>query len=113
MDATDIAFAVNIATKAQCALTQAHQQLTKHIMWYLNGTKDDCIHFETYVMDNIDAYSDADHAGDNVTHRLTSGSVIMFVRGAVLWKSKLQRCITLSLMEVEYVAASETAKSIV
>ena len=58
--------------------------------------------------DNIDAYSDADHAGDKVTHRSTSGSVIMFAGGAVLWKSKL-----LSSMEAEYVAASVTVKSIV
>ena len=31
----------------------------------------------------------------------------------MLWKSKLQRCVALSSMEAEYVAASETAKSIV
>ena len=60
-------------------------------------------------MDNIDAYSDADHAGDKVTRRSTSGSVIMFAGGAVLWKSKFQRCIALSSMEAEYVVASETA----
>ena len=64
-------------------------------------------------MDNIDAYSDADHAGDKVTRRSTSASVIMFAGGAVLWKNKLQRCIALSSMEAEYIVASETAKSIV
>ena len=37
----DIAFKVNIAPRAQDAPTQAHQQLTKHIMWYLKGTKED------------------------------------------------------------------------
>ena len=93
--------------------TQANQQLTKHIMPYLKGTKDDCIHFEMHKTDNIDAYSDADHAGDKVTHRSTSVSVIMFTGGAVLWKSKLQSCIALSSMEAEYITASEIAKSIV
>ena len=74
----DIAFAVNVTSRAQDAPTQAHQQLTKRIMRYLKGTRDDCICFEMHETVNIDAYSDADHAGDKVTHRSTSGSVIVF-----------------------------------
>ena len=103
----DIAFAVNVTSRAQ-----AHQQLMKCIMRYLKGTRDDCIHFEMHETDNIDAYSDADHADDKVTRRLSSGSGIVFAGGAVLWKSKLQRCVALSSMEAEYIAASETAKLI-
>ena len=57
--------------------------------------------------------SDAVQVGDKVTRRSTSGNVILFAGEAVLWKSKRQRCIVLSSMEAEYVAASETAKSIV
>ena len=109
----DIAFTVNVASRAQDAPTQAHQQLTKRIMRYLKGTRDDCIHFKMHETVNIDAYSDADHAGDKVTRRSTSGSVIVFAGGAVLWKSKPQRCVALSSTEAEYVTASETAKSIV
>ena len=92
---SDISFAVNATSKAQDALTQAHQQLARFIRQYLKGTKNDFIHFETYEMDNINVHSDANHVGNNVTHRLTRDSVIMFVGGAVLSKSKLQRCIAL------------------
>ncbi|MGI4816433.1 MAG: Ty1/Copia family ribonuclease HI [Janthinobacterium lividum] len=38
--------------------------------------------------------------------------VIKFSNGPVIWKSKIQKCVAMSSMEAEYVAASETGKSI-
>jgi hypothetical protein len=61
---------------------------------------------------NLKVYTDSDWAGDKNNRRSVSGFVI-FVKGVpVLWKSKLQKCVSLSSSEAEYYALSEAAKEI-
>ena len=57
-------------------------------------------------------YTDSDWAGDKNNRRSVSGYVILLLGVPILWKSKLQRSVSLSSSEAEYYALSEAAKEI-
>lgn len=109
----DLTYAVNVASRAQDSPTTAHLKLVKRILRYLKGTVDHGIQFRKTTNNVIEAYSDADHAGDKLTRRSTSGVLMKYCGGPVMWKSKLQKCVAQSSMEAEFVAASEASKSLV
>ncbi|KAJ8867924.1 hypothetical protein PR048_031733 [Dryococelus australis] len=54
----------------------------------------------------IDAYSDADYAGDETSRRSTSGYVTLFKESPVAWYTRKQPIISLSTGESEFIAAS-------
>lgn len=109
----DLAFAVNVACRAQDKPTIAHLNLVKRIFRYLKGTKLEGIVFKVQKNLNIEAFSDSDFAGDKNQRKSTTGILIKFADAPIIWKSKLQKSVALSSMEAEYIAASETAKSAV
>jgi len=57
-------------------------------------------------------YSDSDMAGDINSRKSTSGSFINFVGGVVAWQSRLQRCVTLSTTEAEFIVITEACKEL-
>ena len=58
------------------------------------------------------AYTNSDMAGDIDSSKFTSGYLVTFIRGVVSWLSMLQKCVSLSTMEAEYIAIIETCKKI-
>ena len=60
----------------------------------------------------MEGYTNADIAGDLDNIKSTFGYLFTFVRGAVSWQSKLQKCVALSTTETEYIAANEAGKEI-
>ena len=57
-------------------------------------------------------FTDSDYATDPVTRKSVSGYII-YIRGVpICWKSKQQKCVTLSSCEAEWVALSEACKDI-
>ena len=54
----------------------------------------------------LTAFSDADHAGDQVTAKSTSGGAQFLGEKLVSWSSKKQDCTALSTAEAEYVSLS-------
>lgn len=59
------------------------------------------------------AFSDSDWAGDTGTRKSTTGFVLFYSGGAVSWASRRQDCVTLSTLEAEYVALTETCQEVV
>jgi hypothetical protein len=55
---------------------------------------------------NLTAFSDADHAGDQVSAKSTSGGAQFLGENLVSWSSKKQDCTALSTAEAEYVSLS-------
>jgi len=55
-------------------------------------------------------YIDDDWAQDIDTMRSTSGYLVTFVRGVVFWQSKLQKCVALSTIKVEYIIVTKAGK---
>ena len=58
----------------------------------------------------LDRYTDLDMVGDVDSKKSISRFMMTFARGAVSWKSKLQKCVALSTTEVEYIAIIEGCK---
>ncbi|KAK9736671.1 hypothetical protein QE152_g11396 [Popillia japonica] len=86
-----LAYAVNVASRAQAAPTEAHVKLVNRILRNLKGIINDGIQFKWTLYTTIGAYSDADLAGDKLTRRSTSGMLMKYCEGPVMWRSKLQR----------------------
>ena len=60
----------------------------------------------------IEVYSDSEFAGDPETRTSVYGFITFFCGAPVSWKSKSNKCVTLSSTEAEYYAASEAAKEL-
>jgi hypothetical protein len=58
----------------------------------------------------LEGYTNADMAGDLDGRKSTSRFLFTFVGGAVSWQPKLQKCVSLSTTEAEYIAATEAGK---
>ena len=81
----------------------------KWIFRYLRGTSKLCLTFGGEKAALV-GYTDADMAGDLDERKSTSGYLFTFSGGAISWQSRLQKCVSLSTTEAEYVAATEAGK---
>lgn len=104
----DIAFAVNQASRYYEQPKEINYKSLMMILQYLNSTKDKLVHNngETKLI----GYSDSDYANDENTRRSTSGYIYLIRNSPISWKSQLQRIVTLSTAEAEFVSLTECAK---
>ena len=58
----------------------------------------------------LEGYVDVNWAGDLDGRKSTSVYLFTFAGGAVSWQSRLQKCVALSTIEAEYIAANEAGK---
>ncbi|KAL2243396.1 UNVERIFIED_CONTAM: Retrovirus-related Pol polyprotein from transposon TNT 1-94 [Sesamum indicum] len=80
---------------------------------YLRGTKDRALVFGKDKL-TLFGFVDADFAGSDYDRRMsTTGYVFTYGGTAVSWVSKLQKVVTLSTTEAEYVAVTEAAKELI
>lgn len=63
-------------------------------------------------MSELEAYSDADHAGDPVNRASTFGVILKYGGGPIIFLSRKQPCIAQSSTESEYIAANEAAREL-
>ena len=93
---------------------EAHWIACKRILRYLKGTQDTGLIFRGNNSKEftIEAYSDADWAGDTTDRKSTTGFVIMINDSVVSWLSKKQSTIALSTAEAEYMAISSTTQEL-
>ena len=61
----------------------------KHILMYLEGTKDSQLTFESANPSVVEGYTDSDYAGNTDNRKSTYGYVFTYGNGAILWRSKL------------------------
>ena len=108
----DIAFAAGFLARWNHAPTKQCWDAVIWLLRYLRGTLDLGIEFDGSEGFRIAAYSDSDWGADLIDRKSTSGSLIKIAGGPVLWRSSKQSGVSLSTTEAEYIAASETAKSI-
>jgi len=86
----------------------------KHILKYLKGNINEGIEYKKNGnIKVLEAFSDADFAGDSETRKSTSGYIIFFAGGPISWRSRKQSLIAQSTTEAEYVAAAECCKELV
>jgi hypothetical protein len=112
----DICFAVNALCRYMANPSDAHVAAAKHLCRYVVGTVDTGVwyrHGGGKIL--MEAYSDADLAGDLTTYQSTAGYIIRLnpTSAPVSYASKIQHDTATSTCHAEYIALYETAREIV
>ncbi|KAM1246265.1 hypothetical protein ACFX2J_042353 [Malus domestica] len=97
----DIAFSVNQCCQFMHSPMTSHVVAVKRILRYLSGTLDYGLSFKPGKL-HLQAYSDADWAGDPNDRRSTSGHIVYFGSSPISWASKKQHTVSRSSTEAEY-----------
>ena len=105
----DIAQAVGALARYMATPTDAHWQAAKGVLRYIASTPTYGITFGGNDHE-LEAYCDADSAGDIDTRRSTTGYVFLLNGGAISWSSRLQPTVAASTTEAEYMAADYSIK---
>ncbi|KAF3627162.1 hypothetical protein FXO37_30009 [Capsicum annuum] len=108
----DIAHAVGVVRRFLENPGKEHWEAVKCILRYLRGTTGDCLCFGGSDL-MLKGYTGADMAGDLDNKKSTTGYLFTFLGGAISWQSKLQKCIVLSKIEVQYITTTEASKEMV
>ena len=85
---SDIANVVSNVARFCSKPTMEHWKSIKHIMHYLNGTRNYGLLYDKEKVTDFMGYSDADWAGDLDDRRSTSGYLFKLSGAAVSWRSK-------------------------
>ena len=107
----DIAQSVGALGRYMAAPTDTHWQTAKGVLRYLSSTADLGLTWGgPGAQLGLEAYCDADYAGDVDTRRSTTGYVFMLNGGAISWSSRRQQTVAASTTEAEYMAAAHAVK---
>lgn len=107
----DLCFVVSKLSQHFADPTDEHWVTVKHVLRYLRGTADKQLCFRKSSESlGLQAYSDADWAGDANDRRSTTGYCVSMDKDSSLvsWKAKKQPTIALSTCEAEYIALALT-----
>ncbi|SYW86351.1 uncharacterized protein UHO2_03852 [Ustilago hordei] len=105
----DLSLTMSVLTRHMHEPSQEHYQAAQWVLCYLKGTKNvGLVYRGNMLQEPLIAHSDANWASDaTIQRRSTSGSVALVYGNLVAWKSATQKCISLSAVEVEFIAAME------
>lgn len=107
----DIAYITNILSRRLHKWGAVHWNAAKRVLRYLKKTKSNGLQYKFDDNDlHLTGYSDFDYAGDMDTRRSTTGYIFKNGDAAITWRTQLQKCVTCSTAEAEYLAASEATK---
>jgi hypothetical protein len=111
----DISYAVNEVARYMADPGPLHWNAVKMILRYLNGTRDTGLTFggNGDSPPVLQAYTDADWAGDVDTRRSTTGYIFLLNSAPISWSSRRQRTVALSTMEAEYMSLSSAAQEVI
>lgn len=107
----DIAFAYGALGRYTKDPSTTHWEAAKRVTRYLAGTSDHGLHFVPRKGGLLlEAFADADWAGD-VDSRLSTGGIVITINGtAVAWQSKKQQYVALSTAEAEYITMAAAVR---
>lgn len=101
----DISFALNVLSRYLNRPRQAHYNLGKRVMRYLKGTANYALRMRIKDSDSIiEAFADADWAGNAETRKSVSGFMISVYGALVSWKCACQGTVALSSTEAELIS---------
>jgi hypothetical protein len=108
----DIAYAVGVLSRYMNNPGREHWEAVKWILNYLKGTSTHALCFGG--SDTIlHGYVDSDIAGDKDSRRSTTRYVFTLGGTTVSWILKLQKFVSLSTIETEYVVATKASKEMI
>ena len=83
------------------------------ILRYLKGTIFDGLHFSSHSSLTLQAYLDANWAGDHTNRRSTIGYCFLLGDSLISWRSKKQTVVARSSTEAEYRALAATTTELI
>uniref|UniRef100_A0A2N9HNI8 Uncharacterized protein n=1 Tax=Fagus sylvatica TaxID=28930 RepID=A0A2N9HNI8_FAGSY len=104
----DISYAIHIVSQFMAAPRSLHYTAVLRILRYLKGTLFHGLHFSSQPSLTLQAYSDADWAGDPTDRRSTTGYCFLLGDSLISWRSKKQSVVARSSTEAEYRALADT-----
>ena len=108
----DIAYAVGVVSRFMSRPGKQHWETVKWILRYLKGSSNTCLCF-TGASLKLQGYVDVDFTDDIDSRKSTTGFVFTLGGTTISWASNLQKFVTLSTIEVEYVATTEAGKEMI
>ena len=108
----DIANAVRVVSRFMSKPEKQHWEAVKWILRYLKGSSDTCLCF-TGASLKLQGYVDADFVGDIDSRKSTTRFVFTLGGTAISRASNLQKIVTLSTIEVEYVATTKAGNEMI
>jgi len=109
----DLLFPTILLSRFSQRPKQPHWAAVKRIMRYVKGSIDDGLNYHTEETTmTIEAFSDADWAGDLVTRKSTTGVIIAILGCPVIFCSRQQTITAQSTAEAEFVAANDACKEL-
>ncbi|SOV08934.1 uncharacterized protein UDID_17790 [Ustilago sp. UG-2017a] len=110
----DLSLTVGVLARHMREPSQEHYQAAQRVLCYLESTKEvGLVYRANESQEPLVAHSDANWASDGtIQRRSTSGSVVLVYGNLVAWKSATQKCVSLSAVEAEFIAATEATREV-
>ncbi|KAJ1598481.1 hypothetical protein NDA14_001578 [Ustilago hordei] len=110
----DLSLTVSVLTRHMHEPSQEHYQAAQWVLCYLEGTKNvGLVYRGNMSQEPLIVHSDANWASNaTIQRRSTLGSVALVYRNPVAWKSATQKCVSLSAVEAEFIAAMEATREV-
>jgi hypothetical protein len=109
----DLSFAVSSINKYMSTPQHTHLEVVKHILRYINKTKDYRIIYKNQGKNSIQGFTDADWAACPETRHSTGGYLFALARGSITWQRKRQMSVSRSSTESKYVVLSNCSQEVV
>ncbi|SOV09314.1 uncharacterized protein UDID_18553 [Ustilago sp. UG-2017a] len=110
----DLSLTVGVLARHMRKPSQEHYQAAQWVLCYLKSTKEvGLVYRANESQEPLVAHSDANWASDaTIQRRSTLGSVVLVYGNPVAWKSATQKCVSLSAVEAEFIAAMEATREV-
>ena len=99
-------YSVCLCARFQSCTKESHLSVVKRILRYMKETMDIGIWYPKGDNFELIGFSDADFTGCKVERKNTSDTCHFLGHSLVLWHSKKQNSIALSMAEAEYIATN-------
>ncbi|KAJ1600043.1 hypothetical protein NDA14_007590 [Ustilago hordei] len=105
----DLSLTMGVLARYMREPSQEHYQAAQRVLRYLESTRQvGLVYRASESQEPLVAHSNANWASDaTIQRRSTSGSVALVYGNPVAWKSVTQKCVSLSAVEAEFIAATE------
>ena len=108
----DISFQAAQLARFCVSAGPSHWAALTHLIGYLIYRPSLKLKYRQETLEGLDGFTDSDW-GNSLSRKSTTGLLARYNRGLILWRSKLQKTVSLSSAEAEYYAASEMAIEII